>query len=264
MSTADSVTTEEVNPVDYEVNVERNSMRAALGEIIPTIIEESPADEHEEDQSSSDDSDNETAPMSSLADSTALDAIVKQSAGCSGVVISNENVPADINKVRQQLGISKSKTAVPRRSTIKLNKQDNEATAQPRIERRISQPPPPKERHVFTFERRDTQNKMSHNRHLHSSESTRSSASSSFMPDIDGDRGRVGQRISKTKSVVQSSVRGKKKQSKTSSSTREKKQHDDWISSFDAQIKKIMGELEQQSTVVDGSNATTSLLTDKS
>ncbi|KAL7533827.1 hypothetical protein ACHAXR_005468 [Thalassiosira sp. AJA248-18] len=210
-----------------EVNVEQNSMRASFGESIPTIVEEPPAVDQDEQRTAEED---DTATTSESAEKHDAECPVEERKR-----VSKENlVLTDIHKVRQQLGISKSKkretpsssTGPPRRTSTR--KSQDETTGPTRIEtRRISQAPSPKKRHVFTFERKESPNHNMH--HLQHSESK-----SLRMPDI-GDA--TGRRISATP------VRERDKKPRASPSTREK--HDDWISSFDVQMKVAMTRLKE-------------------
>ena len=189
-----------------EVNIEQTSMRASFGESIPTIVEETPADEQED----------------STVEEVFKEAKASESAANNADTVNNERkssniVPTDIHKARQQLGISKSKKNERRTSSNRIQHDNN--TAETRIEtRRISQAPSPKKRHVFTFERRESQ--ITHNLH--------SGSKSHNLPGMGDGRGRI-----------------------KATPTRERKEprashekHDDWISSFDSQMKCAMNRLK--------------------
>mmetsp|Transcript_42222 Transcript_42222/g.76173 ORF Transcript_42222/g.76173 Transcript_42222/m.76173 type:complete len:730 (+) Transcript_42222:210-2399(+) len=188
-----------------EVNIERTSMRASFGESIPTIVEETPADEQED----------------SIVEEVFKEAKASESAANNADTVNNRKssniVPTDIHKARQQLGISKSKKNERRTSSNRIQHDNN--TAETRIEtRRISQAPSPKKRHVFTFERRESQ--ITHNGHSESKSHT--------MPGMGDSRGRI-----------KATPTRERKEPRASN-----EKHDDWISSFDSQMKCAMNRLK--------------------
>merc|ERR1711957_368428 len=75
-------------------------------------------------------------------------------------------VPTDVLRARQALGMAKAKNLVAR-------SREDKKLAATRIERRVSQPPPPKKRHVFTFETRESQGSRRDHLHVEASMSQR-------------------------------------------------------------------------------------------
>lgn len=174
-----------------QMNAKKNPMRSSFGEgPIPTIVEETPADEddRQDEQSTEGGDDAESKSRESAAHDIGECSVEERiSSAASG----NSLIPTDIHKARQSLGMAKRK-ASQRRSTSDTKQKDETA---PR-ETIIAQTPSPKKRHVFTFERQDVQG------------------------NYVGDRGRPPTR------------------------ERKPKQHDDWISSFDVQMKCAMNRLK--------------------
>lgn len=192
------------------VNDEQDSMRTySFGESIPTIEEETPLEEQEDSivEEVFKEADASGFPVNSA------DAVDEKK----NYTASNNSVaPTDVQKARKQLGISKSKEREKRRSAIR--KQElGETLAGTRMEtaRRVSQPPPPKQRHVFAFEKRES--------HIRNEQMLRSESKASP---------------------------GRRMTSSTPTRERDKKprasyeKHDDWISSFDVQMKCAMNRLK--------------------
>ena len=173
---------------NQEVNIEENSIQVSsedsvttiVEESIPTIIEETPAEEQEDSIVE------EVFKEADASEVAANGANAPEERRRSSTVSQHENVvPTDIRKARQQLGISKG-----RRSTGNPNQPQQTVgmMAEARIERvrRVSQPPSPKKRHVFTFERRESQRRES--RKSDDMLSLHSESNSSRMSGPGGDR----------------------------------------------------------------------------
>jgi len=192
------------------VNDEQDSMRAhSFGESIPTIEEETPLEEQEDSivEEVFKEADASEFPVNSA------DAVDEKK---DSIASNNSVAPTDVQKARKQLGISKSKEREKRRSAIR-KQQLGETLAGTEIEtvRRVSQPPPPKQRHVFAFEKRES--------HIRSEQMLRSESKAS-----------PGRRMT-------SSTPTRERDNKPRASY---EKHDDWISSFDVQMKCAMNRLK--------------------
>lgn len=194
-------------PQQQEDTEQKKTLRApSFGEgSITTIAEETPAEEQED----------------SIVEEVFKEADASEAAARGGTDVAGRRrgssivVPTDVRRARQQLGISKSlKSRVERRSTFqKLTKEESTPGTRLETTRRISQPPPPKQRHVFTFERRESQ-----------------------RGNVDGLL-RAG-----SKAFIGASPTPNREKDKKSRVSYEK--HDDWISSFDVQMKCAMNRLK--------------------
>lgn len=173
-------------PTPIQTNNDQNSIRVSFGECTPTIVEEAPAEECEDD----------------LDEQKSIEGI--DDAG------KYHFTPTDIHKVSQSLGIVESKRKEAQNISERTPKnQQDDSTLEARTI--VSTPElEPKKRHVFTFERKAAQN------------STLPPEPKSEIPSV-GDRAR------------------------TPSLERDQKprQHDDWISSFDVQMKCAVNRLRE-------------------
>ncbi|KAL3783934.1 hypothetical protein ACHAW5_006745 [Stephanodiscus triporus] len=172
-------------PTPIQTNNDQNSIQVSFGECTPTIVEEAPTEECEDD----------------LDEQKSIEGI---DAGKYHII------STDVHKARQSLGIAKSKRKEAPNISERTpeNLQDDSVLETRTI---VSTPElKQKKRHVFTFERKAAQN------------STLPSEPKSEKPSV-GDRAR------------------------TPSLERDQKprQHDDWISSFDVQMKCAVNRLRE-------------------
>jgi hypothetical protein len=165
------------SPTPIKVNNDQNSLRVSFGECIPTILEGAPAEECEDD----------------------LDEQIS-------TITRN-----DINKMRQSLGIAKSKRKVAQYSSDGTPSNTNQQDDNTREKTKVSTPElDHKKRHVFSFEKNAAQN--------------------SHLPLEPKSETPIGVDRARAPPVQRDQT---------------PRQHDDWISSFDVQMKCAVNRLRE-------------------